>query len=315
MSPWRHVATPLQRLVASFFVPRCVRTITHPIPQSSCVVKLQLTISPDGRVFVSDTISESVYTFSPAGRLLNEWRVVCSWSKSAWRLSLVYVPANDSIILVDPLRDCIRTFDVRGNPLCLRHVYDARSCVRHAPLTLAATPDGRTFVLVHRSKRGLDDAMVRVLQWVSEEGFPVHANWTSTHAEWPLPHFCGYMAVSDDKVVVTDTLDHCVRVYQLNGCLVQEWGRRGSRDGEFYCPTGVAVRQGHVFVVDSNNHRVQVFRLSDGAFVTKWGCHRTLPYPSAVAATNTHVYVSARHEFLCLKVFAFPPALPACLVS
>ncbi len=276
-------------------------------------MKLQLTIGPDGRVFVSDTISQSVYMFSPTGRLLDEWRVVCSWSKSAWRWNIVYVAAADLILLVDPVRLCIRTFDVHGNLQCLRHVYDARSCVQHAPLALAATRDGQTFVLIHRSKHGLDDAMVRVIQWVPAEGFPVHDNWQSLYAEWPLPHFCGYIAVSHDRIVVTDTLDNCVRVYQFNGCLVQEWGRRGSRDGEFFSPTGVAVHQGRVFVVDTNNHRVQVFRLSDGAFVTKWGCQRTLPYPSALAVTNTHVYVSARYESLCLKVFAFPPTLSACL--
>jgi DNA-binding beta-propeller fold protein YncE len=50
-----------------------------------------------------------------------------------------------------------------------------------------------------------------------------------------------------------------------------KWGVRGSGDGEFDSPGGIAVdSSGYVYVADYLNHRVQKFT-ADGEFVTKWG--------------------------------------------
>jgi len=44
------------------------------------------------------------------------------------------------------------------------------------------------------------------------------------------------------------------------GEFVRKWGSKGSADGQFSYPCGVAVSSGLVYVADQNNHRVQVFR-------------------------------------------------------
>ncbi|MGO8703400.1 MAG: SMP-30/gluconolactonase/LRE family protein, partial [Candidatus Brocadiia bacterium] len=49
------------------------------------------------------------------------------------------------------------------------------------------------------------------------------------------------------------------------------WGSEGSGNGQFNDPTGVAVAtNGNVYVVDSENDRIQEFT-SSGAYVTQWG--------------------------------------------
>jgi DNA-binding beta-propeller fold protein YncE len=54
--------------------------------------------------------------------------------------------------------------------------------------------------------------------------------------------------------------DHNLSQYDSGGTLVAEWGTNGSGMGELDSPYGVAVdAEGHVFVADSNNHRVQKF--------------------------------------------------------
>jgi len=59
--------------------------------------------------------------------------------------------------------------------------------------------------------------------------------------------------------------------------LLLEWGSRGSGDGQFSHPTGIAVDAvGNVYVTETadrsepSNHRIQKFT-SNGTFITKWG--------------------------------------------
>jgi DNA-binding beta-propeller fold protein YncE len=52
---------------------------------------------------------------------------------------------------------------------------------------------------------------------------------------------------------------------------LRKWGSRGSGDGQFSYPLGVAVdASGNVFVADSDNDRIQVFN-SSGTFLSRWG--------------------------------------------
>jgi DNA-binding beta-propeller fold protein YncE len=79
---------------------------------------------------------------------------------------------------------------------------------------------------------------------------------------------------------------------------VLEWGGFGSGDGQFNSPFGIGVDQSsNVFVVDTNNHRVQKFD-NNGTFLTKWGHEsaewiRLFRLPSDVAIDSKGaIYVS-----------------------
>jgi PKD repeat protein len=60
-------------------------------------------------------------------------------------------------------------------------------------------------------------------------------------------------------------------VSNSNGVGITQWGSRGSGDGQFYEPYGVALDSSdNVYVADSYNNRIQKFT-SSGKFITKWG--------------------------------------------
>ena len=89
-----------------------------------------------------------------------------------------------------------------------------------------------------------------------------------------------------------------VRLAQAcEGKFVRTWGSRGSGQGQFSIPYGVAVESGHVYVTDSNNHRIQVFTTA-GTFVRTWGSDSSgqgqFSYPKGVAVESGHVYVADR---------------------
>jgi DNA-binding beta-propeller fold protein YncE len=68
-----------------------------------------------------------------------------------------------------------------------------------------------------------------------------------------------------------DEQAHKIKVFDLEGNLLSEIGRRGNGDGEFNFPTFAAVdSQGRLYVADTANFRVQVFG-ADGKFLSKLG--------------------------------------------
>ena len=68
---------------------------------------------------------------------------------------------------------------------------------------------------------------------------------------------------------VQDRLDNQT---SLSGSMfVKAWGSKGSDEGQFLEPAGVAVdSSGNVYVSDFSNNRIQKFT-SNGTFITKWG--------------------------------------------
>lgn len=80
------------------------------------------------------------------------------------------------------------------------------------------------------------------------------------------------VAVAPDGLIYTlDSTGSRVVVFRPDGSVAQQWGRKGSADGEFNDPWGLALGpDGDVYVADTWNHRIQVFD-RNGRFIRKWG--------------------------------------------
>lgn len=72
---------------------------------------------------------------------------------------------------------------------------------------------------------------------------------------WPR----GVAVGPDNSIVVADSSNHRVQVFDSNGRFVKEFGQYGNKEGEFDCLAGVAVnRIGQYIIADRYNHRIQV---------------------------------------------------------
>ena len=82
-------------------------------------------------------------------------------------------------------------------------------------------------------------------------------------------------------VWVTDACNHRVQVFDVSGTeakLVKSWGAAGSEPGQLLYPYDILLDEaglagqadGHVYLCEFGNHRVQKFTL-DGQFVGQWG--------------------------------------------
>lgn len=88
---------------------------------------------------------------------------------------------------------------------------------------------------------------------------------------WPR----GIAVGPDNSIVVADSSNHRVQVFDSNGIFVKEFGQYGSGEGEFDCLAGVAVnRIGQYIIADRYNHRIQVLDPS-GRFLRTFGSQGT----------------------------------------
>jgi DNA-binding beta-propeller fold protein YncE len=73
------------------------------------------------------------------------------------------------------------------------------------------------------------------------------------------------------QLFVSDTYEHVIKVFALDGAFLKTIGRRGEGDGEFNFPTMLWCSEvGQLLVTDSLNFRTQIFDLS-GKFISKFG--------------------------------------------
>ncbi|NUS60767.1 MAG: phytase [Lysobacter sp.] len=73
-------------------------------------------------------------------------------------------------------------------------------------------------------------------------------------------------------LIATGKSSHRLTVYDAeDGTRLREFGSEGSGPGQFNRPNGIAVYGDHLFVVERDNHRVQVLKLPDFTFVGTFG--------------------------------------------
>ena len=76
---------------------------------------------------------------------------------------------------------------------------------------------------------------------------------------------------ADNQIVVAECNGECVSVLTPDGNKIQSIGSKGSGNGQFYSPRGIAQdNEGNIYVVDEGNNRIQKFSLS-GKFTSTVG--------------------------------------------
>lgn len=88
---------------------------------------------------------------------------------------------------------------------------------------------------------------------------------------WPR----GVAVGPDNSIVVADSSNHRVQVFDAKGRFLKGFGTYGQGEGEFDCLAGVAInRIGQYIIADRYNHRIQVFDPS-GRFLRVFGSQGT----------------------------------------
>ena len=117
------------------------------------------------------------------------------------------------------------------------------------------------------------------------------------------------IAISENRVFVTQFISSCVSVHDLNGTLITQLGSVGSGESELHRPIGIAINEinGDIYVCDSHNSRIQIF-YKDLPLKSQFG-QGILKTPCDIKLTNEFIYViSGDRPFLHSFTYDFTQA-------
>ena len=118
--------------------------------------------------------------------------------------------------------------------------------------------------------------------------------------------FPGGVTTNSTHILVTDTDNNRIQIFDLDGNFVSKFGSRGSGDGEFKRPSGITTNSTHILVADTSNDRIQIFDL-EGNYESQFGTIGTIDTlraegifdgPLGITTNSTHILVvdSSNHR-------------------
>ena len=130
----------------------------------------------------------------------------------------------------------------------------------NGPWGVTVGTDGSVYVVESYGMRLKKMNSSGVQQWTAGEA----GVFGSDNAHFNIAEYgpIGNPAVdASNKVYVSDTWNHRIKVYNSNGSLYTIWGSWGSGNNQFDAPTGIVIQPttGDIYVADMYNHRIQVF--------------------------------------------------------
>ncbi|GMQ89478.1 MAG: 6-bladed beta-propeller [Gammaproteobacteria bacterium] len=196
------------------------------------------------RLFVADSELNKVFILDRSSRLL------LTLEDFQRPTGLAFDPRQQRLYVADTLAHEVRVFDLNGDPLFTIGKRGEQDGQFNFPSHLAFTGD-RLFVT---------DTMNFRIQIFSRDGeylktFGKHGDGSGYFAQ---PK--GVAVDSDGHVYVADALANRVQIFTEDGEFLLSFGGEGDKPGAFNLPAGLAIRGNRIYVADSYNRRIQMFR-------------------------------------------------------
>ena len=202
-------------------------------------------VGGDGTLFVSDARGGRVLVLNEGGEVEREIR----HPELQRPTGLYYDPIDEQLMVVDTTGHRVFRWTAAGPLQSAWGGRGAQESELNYPVFL--TGDSTSWYVV-------DSLNFRVSRWsrqgVAEGTFGEHGNGPGTFAR---PK--GIALDSDGHIYVVDGLFGNVQVFDQQGTLLLRFGETGSGPGQMLLPNDIAIANDRIYVVDSHNHRIQVF--------------------------------------------------------
>ena len=143
------------------------------------------------------------------------------------------------------------------------------------PYDVAFSSDGRIFVLNHCDSARKNLMRVGIVNLEEEYLGEFGKGSGAGDDQFNSPVAMAFD--SQDRLYITDELNHRVTIFDRSGDFLGKWDTKGSGDGEFNGPAGIAIdQQDNIYIVDQHNSRVQKLDTA-GKYLGQWGEHGSGP--------------------------------------
>ena len=222
-----------------------------------------IAVGPDGNVYVADRGNHRIQVFSNTGAFVTAWGDSGTGNGQFNSPRDVTVAANGEVYVTDFFNNRIQVFSAGGTYLRQWGTFGTADGQFKSPRGVCVDESLHVFV----SEDGLPNK--RIQKFTSVGVFL--GKWgtlgTAT-GEFQSPRDVAVDANS--HVYVSDALANRVQKFTSTGGFLVAWGSTGSGDGQFQFTGGVDDDGARVLVMDTNNHRLQIFG-AGGAFMDATG--------------------------------------------
>jgi DNA-binding beta-propeller fold protein YncE len=245
-----------------------------------------IAVGPDGRVYVADTVGRAIHVYNldtpgystievdgdsligvalVGGRIFvtdsASGRLICldARGRTVWTRGprdgfmrpTGIVAAQDRLYVVDTLQHRVIIVGLAGNIVGGFGSHGVADGQFNLPTNIARGADGRLYVA---------DTMNFRVQVFDRDGQFLRTFGQLGDGSGDLNRAKGVGVDSEGHIYVVDGLHDVVQVFDNEGHLLLGFGESGSGDGQFWLPTGLTIANDVVYVADSANHRIEVFR-------------------------------------------------------
>lgn len=231
-----------------------------------------IAVNRKGEIAITDYEGHCVVFLDNAGRFIRKLGSEGESDGHFKHPAVVTFLTDDEILVADEWNQRIQQFDVRtGNVVKSFGRKGSQSGEFQNPLSVCTDEQGQVVV---------SDWLNDRIQIFLADGQPVFTVGTSGPERISRPLSC---VAHKNMLIVSDGVDHCVKVFDKLAQFLYEFGRKGCADGCFNKPSAMCVDCfSNLFVCDTKNGRVQQFSL-DGRFTGK-SC-TVLLSPAGIAAS------------------------------
>jgi len=245
-----------------------------------------LAVDNQGFIYHADYHDDHIYKYRTDGTLERQWGTTGTGPGEFNSPVGIAVDLENYIYVTDYGNDRIQKFTSDGEYITEWGSEGDGAGEFIQPKGITIDSDGYVYVC--------DSINFRIQKFTREGNYITQWSiWVGTYEGGPRD-----IAVTRQGILYVTT-QRSVTVFTTAGVFLEKWSARSSIAGQFHLPRGVAYDpQGYVYIVDSENERIQKFS-SDGQLITTWGSYGsgagrfTSPYDIDVDSLG-NVYVVDR---------------------
>lgn len=245
---WMLVADPGLQVVHIYNLKRHTYAQASALPGGRLASPVGVAFDPErGWVFVADSIHNAIFVYDTQGYYVGRF------GEGLTRVSgLAWDAPRKRLIAVDTGNHRVLMFDAEGRQVSVIGGRGDRPGEFNFPTHVAVAPDGTFYV---------SDSLNFRIQAFRPDGTPLRTVGRLGGVVGTFSKPKGVAVDDGGRLYVVDGIYDVVQIFDAEGQLLMHFGGAGSGPGGFWLPAGIAVAGNDLFVADTHNGRVQLFRL------------------------------------------------------